>query len=427
MECAHTIANHLSDLKLFSKSQTPAEEQIAEFEQQWKALGKQILEMKLQQTIQSIENGRPHSHRKRTHRYYTPFGVIHLTRRFYRSEAGPICWADDILKLPSTGWFASVQELASGLGVSSEFPNATRLFQRWSGIDLSEKSLANQVEACGEVLEQLNRTQEVPPVTPITSSVSEAAQPTPAKPVVYVGADGIHTPMKGPQSTLEAKVGVIFWQSDHWQISHNRSLIRAREYVATLESVHQFRTQLNQHYAQEVGEAPHQVVFLGDGAPWIWAMAALLFPKAIEILDFYHVSEYVWQVARQAWPTDQQRQDEWVEQQKTALKQSQWRTVLADVARLPPTSEGLSDAVRALESYLRNNQTRIDYQRYRQLGLMIGSGVVESSNRRIVTQRLKQSGMFWSKRGAQAVMTLRAAYLSDSERWQNFWQLMANQ
>ncbi len=65
---------------------------------------------------------------------------------------------------------------------------------------------------------------------------------------------------------------------------------------------------------------------------------------------------------------------------------------------------------------------RIDYLSYRQQGLMIGSSVVESSNRRIVTQRLKQSGMFWSKSGAEAVMNLRACYLSDSARWQDFWQ-----
>ena len=53
---------------------------------------------------------------------------------------------------------------------------------------------------------------------------------------------------------------------------------------------------------------------------------------------------------------------------------------------------------------------------------MIGSGVVESSNRRVVTQRLKQAGMHWSKLGAEGVMALRAVYLSSSNRWSNFWQ-----
>ena len=73
------------------------------------------------------------------------------------------------------------------------------------------------------------------------------------------------------------------------------------------------------------------------------------------------------------------------------------------------------------ERYLTNNQSRIDYQAYLKAGLMIGSGVVESSNRRVVTQRLKQAGMHWSKTGAEGVMALRAAYLSNSNRWTSFW------
>ena len=47
--------------------------------------------------------------------------------------------------------------------------------------------------------------------------------------------------------------------------------------------------------------------------------------------------------------------------------------------------------------------------------------MVESSNRRVVTQRLKQAGMHWSKNGAEGVMALRAVYLSSQGRWSNFW------
>ncbi len=81
----------------------------------------------------------------------------------------------------------------------------------------------------------------------------------------------------------------------------------------------------------------------------------------------------------------------------------------------------LKEAITDLERYLNNNKTRIDYQKYLKEGLMIGSGVVESSNRRIVTQRLKQAGMHWSKSGAEGVMAMRAVYLSSSNRWLNFW------
>ena len=60
----------------------------------------------------------------------------------------------------------------------------------------------------------------------------------------------------------------------------------------------------------------------------------------------------------------------------------------------------LREEIEKLEGYLNNNSTRIDYKSYLKQGLMIGSGVVESSNRRVVTQRLKQAGMHWSKMGA---------------------------
>lgn len=64
------------------------------------------------------------------------------------------------------------------------------------------------------------------------------------------------------------------------------------------------------------------------------------------------------------------------------------------------------EAAKTLMRYLENNAQRIDYKHYLELGLMIGSGVVESSNRRVVTQRLKQSGMHWSNYGANAVIAL---------------------
>jgi hypothetical protein len=170
-----------------------------------------------------------------------------------------------------------------------------------------------------------------------------------------------------------------------------------------------------------VQQRPHQVVFLGDGAAWLWLMAALLFPGSIQILDFFHLSEYLWEVARAAFASQEAQQQQWVETAQQWLKQSQPQQVIAAAQRLPPGTPQLSEAVDSLLSYLHHNQTRIDYQRYLQLGLMIGSGVVESSNRRIVTQRLKHSGMFWSKHGAHSVMRLRACYLSGSSRWHAFW------
>ena len=110
---------------------------------------------------------------------------------------------------------------------------------------------------------------------------------------------------------------------------------------------------------------------------------------------------------------------DWVKAQQL-LKKSQWTTVIENCHQFPKKKKDLKGAITDLERYLTNNQSRIDYHSYLKAGLMIGSGVVESSNRRVVTQRLKQAGMHWSFFGAEGVMALRAAYLSNSTRWSNF-------
>ncbi|MEM6437402.1 MAG: hypothetical protein AAF773_26630, partial [Cyanobacteria bacterium P01_D01_bin.115] len=97
-----------------------------------------------------------------------------------------------------------------------------------------------------------------------------------------------------------------------------------------------------------VNDQPHQVVFLGDGAAWLWLMASLLFPDAIEILDFFHVSEYLWEVARAAFAKDTDAQKQWVAAQQEALKRSQWNRVVRAAQRLPPAGTELEQSVERL-------------------------------------------------------------------------------
>ena len=221
----------------------------------------------------------------------------------------------------------------------------------------------------------------------------------------------------------EAKVGVIFWGKDHQKVNGDRGVIRQREYIATLKSRVEFRNRVYQLYNQVVGHKARNTVVIGDGAHWIWEMASKQFPGSIEILDFFHLSEYVWAVAKAAYPHQEQEQKDWVKTQQQLLKKSQWQTVIHNAHELKRNKFDLIKAITNLERYLTNNKSRIDYQSYLKEGLMIGSGVVESSNRRVVTQRLKQAGMHWSAFGAEGVMALRAAYLSNSNRWSSFWKV----
>ncbi len=395
------------------------EEFVGDFHRVWLELGNFVQQQLGQAKIEEKEAQYPSPRTKREKRYYTPLGEILVKRRAYVTPDGLKVKVDEELGFPESKWLPTVLELACALGVSSEFPNSHKLFQRWTQIELTEKTLANQVEKTGNQLQ----TQEFDsPKEPGTEAQFESRNFSEEKPdLLYVGVDGVMTPLNQKQGYKEAKVGVIFWGKDHQKIKGKRGVIRQREYVATLKSRGEFRKRISQLDNQVVGQKPTNTVVIGDGAHWIWEMAQEQFPGSVEILDFFHLSEYVWAVAKAAYPQKEQEQKDWVKFQEKLLKKSQWRIVVRNCHQLRRKKKELTEAISNLERYLTNNQSRLDYQSYLKAGLMIGSGVVESSNRRVVTQRLKQAGMHWSKTGAEGVMALRAVYLSNSTRWSSFW------
>ena len=392
---------------------------VSEFHQSWLKLGNLVQQQLVQARIDEKETQYQSPRTKREKRYYTPLGEIVVKRRAYITPDGIKVKVDQELGLPKDKWLPMVLELACALGITSEFPNSHRLFQRWTSNELTEKTLANQVEKTGNILQ----TQEFDCQCELdTGSEPEATNSAPSKSdLLYVGVDGVMTPLNQKQGYKEAKVGVIFWSKDHQKIKGQRGRIRRREYVATLKSRNEFRNRVSLLYHQIATEKPTTTVVIGDGAHWIWEMAQSQFPGSIEILDFFHLSEYVWAVAKAAYPKDEHQQKDWVRLQQQLLKKSQWQTVIQNSHNLKKNKKNLIEAITDLERYLTNNKSRIDYQSYLKAGLMIGSGVVESSNRRVVTQRLKQAGMHWSQTGAEGVMALRAAYLSNSNRWTSFW------
>lgn len=396
---------------------------VGEFNLFWRKLGNLLQQQLVQAQIEQTEAQERGARTKRKKRYYTPLGEMVIERRVYATDNGLKVKVDQLLGLPEHKWLPQVLELACALGVSSEFPNAHQLFVQWTGISLTEKTLANQVEATGNLLPDLELELEKKSIP--TTQKSPIFSTDEAEKLLYVGVDGVMTPLNNNQGYKEAKVGVIFWSFDHQKNKGQRGVIRKREYVATLKSRSRFRQSVCQLYHQIVGDNRPTTVVIGDGAHWIWEMSQEQFPGSIEILDFFHLSEYVWAVAKAAYPKLEQHQKDWVKTQQQLLKQSQWRTVIQNCHQLKRKKADLITAVNNLERYLHNNQTRIDYQAYLQAGLMIGSGVVESSNRRVVTQRLKQAGMHWSKTGAEGVMALRAVYLSSQDRWSSFWSVQS--
>ena len=324
---------------------------------------RQELQDFLQARIEAVEAKFKHPRQKRSKKFQTPFGTIKLTRRIYPEGGRYVCHADKELGLPEDGWFSQPEKWACTLGVTTEFAHACELFKEITGIQLSDHGLANRVEAVGQKVHEMAKSAPAEEVYPLDSALyKEVYRKKEYRPVLYVGVDGILVPMK-QGGHKEAKVGVTFWENSHCAVSPKRNEVRRKDYVATLDSREEFGKLMFKRFALTARQNPCQVIFLGDGAKWIWEMASEDYPDAIQILDFYHVSTYVWNVARELHPSSLEQQREWVQPQIQRLKESRWQDVVESL-RFLKGSAALEKAVQALKRYLENNQERIDYKTY---------------------------------------------------------------
>lgn len=158
-----------------------------------------------------------------------------------------------------------------------------------------------------------------------------------------------------------------------------------------------------------------RVVILGDGAPWIWNLAQTYYPHAIQIVDWYHAEEHLEKVARAAF-ADLHQQQVWLENTKQALWEGQVENVIQACQAL---AERCEEAAQNAD-YFSAHAERMRYNRFREQGLMIGSGVIESGCKQIVTQRLKLPGAQWLVDGAIYTAKARAAWLSG--QWKTLCQ-----
>jgi hypothetical protein len=150
-------------------------------------------------------------------------------------------------------------------------------------------------------------------------------------------------------------------------------------------------------------------VIISDGATWIRNLKEEFFPDAQQILDLFHAIENIHSFARYRYDNDERRAGEWAQRMSTMLKEGKYLEVIEEVA----SYKGMAiPNVVNLHTYLTNNIGNIDYKRYREEGLYVGSGAIESSNKTVLQRRMKQAGMRWDVPTAQNMVTLRAKAVS---------------
>lgn len=231
-----------------------------------------------------------------------------------------------------------------------------------------------------------------------------------------------------PGTHREAKLAVLFWGSDVAALSPKRREVLKKSYVATIGGVEEFQEKVWAATVGMAGSKRFQPVILADGADWITGMTEELFPDAIRIVDIYHVLERIHEVARLLHGPSSIPGKIWAKEQKERLKASKIDEVLAELKAMSQAKPSLKRDKTVLREkcseaagYIQKRRAFMDYARYLKMGLMIGSGIGESSHKRVIAQRLKGAGMHWSLKGANALIHLRALLFSNGEGYSRLW------
>jgi hypothetical protein len=191
-------------------------------------------------------------------------------------------------------------------------------------------------------------------------------------------------------------------------------------YVGAIETAEEFGKRLYLEAQQRGWSRALIRVVMGDGSVWIWNQADLYFPGALQIVDLYHAREHLWELARKLFPNEEALQKRWMMVHQYWLDNGKIKKLVTSLQSTQTSSAELSDKLRLEAEYFRRNAMRMRYPKFRRLHLFVGTGVIEAGCKTVVGSRLKQSGMFWTVRGANAILALRCCYLNG--RFEDYWE-----
>ena len=357
----------------------------------------------------------------------TTLGSVPFGRSFYQC---PQCHQgrfpdDERLDIINTSYSPGVRRLMARAGSQTQFEQAAEDLLCYAGLKLEAREIERVAEAVGRQVEQwLSEEQQ----NLLNSGLRAPPPKLEANAKFYVSFDGTGVPVRKSESvgrpgkqadgsarTREAKLGCVFTQ-----VGLDKEGLPQRDpdsttYVGAIESSTLFGWRM---YAEAVRRGLDQagtVIALTDGARYNRTIVQTHFPKAVRIVDLFHAYEHLTAIAR-------------LLRGQEAKAPKTWRNLLeaGDISRLVrkagkqlPSSAKSKKALLKELHYFENNALHMQYAEFRDQKFFVGSGVVEAGCRTVIGERLKQSGMHWSVRGANAIIALRCCILSG--RFEDFW------
>jgi hypothetical protein len=361
----------------------------------------------------------------------TAVGTVKVLRPYYLC---PHCHqgqfpADQELDIVDTEYSPGVRRMQALVGQDASFDHGREQMKLLAGLEVTTKSVERVAEAIGADIAR-GEQEEIDRCVQLDLPII-VGEPVP---MLYIQMDGTGVPVvknetadrKGkldglPAHTREAKLGCVFtqtrWDKEGYAIRDPGSTT----YTGAIENAEQFGKRIYVEAWKRGWSRAEKKVVMGDGAEWIWNLSRQHFPGAIEIVDLFHARQHLWEMARLLHPHDGKRRNAWIGlHQKRWLDKGKITNLVASLRSIQTPDADLARKIRNEADYFATNAARMNYPKFRKQHLFVGSGIIEAGCKTVIGHRLKQSGMFWTVKGANAILALRCSHLNG--RFEDYWE-----
>lgn len=359
---------------------------------------------------------------------HTVLGPVIIKRSYYydkRCKHG-YCPKDRDLDIEDVSFSPGVRRMMSRVGAYRPFALGHEDIKEMAGITVDIKEIERTSNYSGEEVEVFLKKEA-------ESALSNNIIPLKKNPIMYICMDGTGVPVvksetvnrrgkgeDGNAKTREVKLGCVFTQTSVDEKGYPIRDEVSTSYVGAIETAEEFSHRIYPEAVRRGIERAAKVCIIGDGAPWIWNIADEQFYGAIQIIDLYHAREHYWNVAKIIFACNKEKIKQWTGNRCKELNQGKVESVIKAIRQLPASTEAEKELIEKETNYFDNNKERMRYADFRSQGLFVGSGVLEAGCRAVIGQRLKQSGMHWTVKGANNIIALRCCFFSN--RWEDFWE-----
>lgn len=312
---------------------------------------------------------------------------------------------------------AELESLTGMTGAQLPFGQSSQLFEALTLVSVSDHTVAKATQAIGGEVQSQEAEWIAQSRDEVWLQEQQRLAPHPHRLYGALDAAKVHIRGEKEHPWRDLKVGAWFTTTveppqspdDDWEI-HATDI----NYYCDICEASQFGQLLWATGCQRQAQLAQELIFLGDGAEWIWNLVQEHYPEAIQIVDWFHATEYIAPVATAAFSSEDQQQA-WIKQVRADLWDGDLEAVIVAFDRFTAHQRAAEAATKAV-TYFTNNRQRMDYPTYRAKGYQIGSGTIESGCKQIVSQRLKVAGAIWAFDNGIKTAKARAALLSG--QWQ---------